>query len=170
MILKKPFTPLSFIAQSLTLFHKPHLQLTLWPLWFNLFNPWPLCLTFLTPVMMSVLVLDGVLDLNFLFFNSLMAVSVTDSTPFIVTTSAVNTWSKASEKHMLIKKQKQKTPKQIKLIHVLSKCHIQISMDIMHNAWLTYFLKYSIRYCYLLRFLFTFIFWFLLTCILTHGL
>lgn len=82
--------------------------------------------------MMSVLVLDGVLDLNFLFFNSLMAVSVTDSTPFIVTTSAVK--SKASEKHMLIKKQKQKTPKQIKLIHVLSKCHIQISMDIMHNA------------------------------------
>lgn len=117
--------------------------------------------------MMSVLVLDGVLDLNFLFFNSLMAVSVTDSTPFIVTTSAVNTWSKASEKHMLIKKQKQKTPKQIKLIHVLSKCHIQISMDIMHNAWLTYFLKYSIRYCYLLRFLLTFIVCFLLTCILT---
>lgn len=39
-----------------------------------------------------------------------MAVSVTDSTPFIVTTSAVNTGSKASEKHMLIKKQKQKKP------------------------------------------------------------
>lgn len=61
--------------------------------------------------MMSVLVLDGVLDLNFLFFNSLMAVSVTDSTPFIVTTSAVNTGSKASEKHMLKKKTKTKNPK-----------------------------------------------------------
>lgn len=64
--------------------------------------------------MMSVLVLDGVLDLNFLFFNSLMAVSVTDSTPFIVTTSAVNTGSKASEKYMLMKTKKK--PKQIKLI------------------------------------------------------
>lgn len=42
-----------------------------------------------------------------------MAVSVTDSTPFIVTTSAVNTGSKASEKHMLMKKTKKK---QIKLI------------------------------------------------------
>lgn len=66
---------------------------------FSLLPLYPLCLTFLTPVMMSVLVLDGVLDLNFLFFNSLMAVSVTDSTPFIVTTSAVNTDKQASEKH-----------------------------------------------------------------------
>lgn len=40
-----------------------------------------------------------------------MAVSVTDSTPFIVTTSAVNTGSKASEKHMLKKKTKTKNPK-----------------------------------------------------------
>lgn len=80
--------------------------------------------------MMSVLVLDGVLDLNFLFFNSLMAVSVTDSTPFIVTTSAVNTGSKASEKHMLMKKTKKPKTNQANTIL----CHIQISMDIMHNA------------------------------------
>lgn len=81
----------------------------------------PSCLTFLTPVMMSVLVLDGVLDLNFLFFNSLMAVSVTDSTPFIVTTSAVNTGSKASEKHMLMKKTKTKTNQANTILYVTSR-------------------------------------------------
>lgn len=54
--------------------------------------------------MMSVLVLDGVLDLNFLFFNFLMVVLVIDFILFIVIIFVVNIWSKVSEKYMFIKK------------------------------------------------------------------
>lgn len=51
-----------------------------------------------------------------------MAVSVTDSTPFIVTTSAVNTGSKASEKHMLMKKTKKpKTNQANTILYVTSR-------------------------------------------------
>lgn len=50
-----------------------------------------------------------------------MAVSVTDSTPFIVTTSAVNTGSKASEKHMLMKTKKPKTNQANTILYVTSR-------------------------------------------------
>lgn len=54
--------------------------------------------------MMSVLVLDGVLDLNFLFFNFLMVVLVIDFILFIVIIFVVNIGSKVSEKYMFKKK------------------------------------------------------------------